>query len=564
MKLELEYPRTALACLLIIVAVAVPCGAWFFSGLHQVERDAELADAEVHWKGRKKSDFLAERLASRLETLRRKESSRPFYHFQNLYYDPKGVAKGVARSPLSHGPTDLIVEAHFQIDADGHLGLPTLNDVFPELGFESGIDSQCNLLWQLRDVAAIQAAGTTVATSTFDSQDATVETLSAAAWRRHVWANEIYAGQKYDRGTDELDSAIGEPGDDVEIIVAPFTWTTLEVDDRPRLAALRRVETPDGPWTQGFLLSECTLQQMLENASYPASFLPDATCQGDAECREVVSPVDGTSWHVTVDISAPLLTVASDAETARAAFLRTFAFGSVGAVIASLLVVAMVFNSERLAQQRAQFAAAAAHELRTPLAGLRLYGEMLAEGLGDPSRSREYARRLASEAERLGRVVTNVLSFSRLERGGHALHLQAGDLGQAVREAYDRQQAALAGTGAGVSLTIEDHLPQVAFDRDAMDHIVQNLLDNAEKYTRDVEGRQIDVELRRVDDQVVLSIGDNGHGLPKSLRRSLFRPFRRGVGEGAPEGLGLGLVLVRMLARAQGAEVTYHDADGGG
>ena len=149
--------------------------------------------------------------------------------------------------------------------------------------------------------------------------------------------------------------------------------------------------------------------------------------------------------------------------------------------LAGLLVVAMVHQSERLAQQRAQFAAAAAHELRTPLAGMRLYGEMLAEGLGNPDRARDYARRIAGEAERLGRVVTNVLSFTRLEQGSISVRPQPGDLAAAVRDACRRQRPALEESGAELELELAEDLPPVSFDHDAVANILQNLLDNAEK-----------------------------------------------------------------------------------
>ena len=189
---------------------------------------------------------------------------------------------------------------------------------------------------------------------------------------------------------------------------------------------------------------------------------------------------------------------------------------------------------------------------------------MLADGLGDPSRSRDYARRMAGEAERLGRVVTNVLSFTRLERGGFSVHPEIGDLQAAVVDAFRAQKPALEESGAQVDVELEDDLPAVRFDRDAVTHIVQNLLDNAEKYTRDITDRRIVLGLSREPSRVVLTVSDNGNGIAKPLRGTLFRPFTRGGQSDAPEGLGLGLLLVRMLARAQGAEITYRDAEIGG
>ena len=188
----------------------------------------------------------------------------------------------------------------------------------------------------------------------------------------------------------------------------------------------------------------------------------------------------------------------------------------------------------------------------------------LAEGLGDPSKAKEYARRVADEAERLGRVVANVLGFTRLERGTMQVHVESGDLAGAVREAVTRQQPALEVAGARLEVQIAEDLPAVKFDRDAVGQILQNLLDNAEKHTRHAAERHIHVTLAAAEHSVTLTVADHGPGVPAETQRKLFQPFERGNHADAPAGLGLGLVLVKALAEAQGARVSYRDNDGGG
>ena len=218
-------------------------------------------------------------------------------------------------------------------------------------------------------------------------------------------------------------------------------------------------------------------------------------------------------------------------------------------------------GAEKLARERSQFAAAAAHELRTPLTGLQLYGDMLADGLGDPGKMRDYARRMSEDASRLGRVVSNMLGFSQLERGGLSVDAQVGPFGQTLCELAERAQPAPDRTGAALEVDVSPDL-RARFDRDALARIVGNLLDNAEKYTRGANDRTIRLAARPRGDVVEVSVEDRGPGIADATK--LFRAFSRGVSSDGPAGLGLGLALSLSLARAMGGELAYTPRDGGG
>jgi len=590
----LKFDRTAAALLLTTVAVAVPCGAWYLAGDREIERRVHLEEKGVYHKAYKKGVDMAERLATRLEELRRAESRRPFYHYQNLFHDPQGAAEGVAVSvsPLAHGSADPLIAAHFQVDEEGHLTLPSLNDEFPELGLENHQAEHCTLLSELSDVAVFctldprtifavepTEVGDSVKTvfglaesggaSSGPPREGYVEVLQSHAWNQHLRANALYGDLKYGRNTSDVGGDLGVAEGTLEIAVSFLEWHTLPVGDEPRLVALRTVETPAGVWHQGFVVSDTAMAQMLESSRLRATFEPTEASEWERRPDrtgpgEVVMAVAGTPWELTLDVSSPMDEVRQQALLDGESFLRSFVLGALGAGLAGLLVVVMVYQSERLARERAQFAAAAAHELRTPLAGMRLYGEMLAEGMGNPAGARRYARRLAAEAERLGRVVTNVLSFTRLERDSLGVKPQPGDLGDAVRGACERQRPALEESGASLDVELADDLPTVCFDHDAVTHVVQNLLDNAEKYTRGVDDRRIRVRVSRAPKGVELTVSDHGNGISKTLQRRLFRPFARGQHPDASEGLGLGLVLVQALVKAQGGAVWYREARSGG
>ena len=565
------------ALVLTSIAVAVPCAAWYLAGRRNIERQASGEEAGVFLEARRKGQVLAERLEARLAALLQVENRRPFYHYQNLFHDPRGASAGAAvtQSPLAQGAADPLTEAHFQVDDEGALTLPTLNEEFPELSLEGDHGDRCALLAELSDIASFCAFGEDAMDEMEDSMHrfATtagsgrghIETMSWQAWHQHLQANALYADLKY--GGDKVASPTVEGDLDeqgVKIVVGPFSWFTQPVGDELNLVALRRVETPRGLWTQGFVVSLALAEQYLENSDYPAAFVPRVHRDADRDKSYVLVPVDGTPWAVDLDVTVNLQQALSHAATERQRFFGLFLLGALGAGLAGTMVVLIVFQSERLAQKRAQFAASAAHELRTPLAGLRLYSEMLAEGFGDPKQSQRYARRVANEAERLGRVVTNVLSYTRLERSAMHLHAEVGDLEMAVREACAGLQPVLDESGAKLELVVDEDFPPVCFDRDAVVHIVHNLLDNAEKYTRDVDGRCITLSLRTAAEGPVLQVADNGPGIPSRQQRRLFRPFERGDGKDGPEGLGLGLMLVRTLARAQGGDIRYSDGEDGG
>ncbi len=336
----------------------------------------------------------------------------------------------------------------------------------------------------------------------------------------------------------------------------PFAWKTLTAKAGPGLFALRTVSTPDGETTQGFEVSEERLADFLKGARLPARLLPGPP-GNPAEAR---LPLEGAEWCVAVSVPD----TGKGAEAVQASFRRRFLGGASLVLLAGVCVVALVHQAERLAGQRSRFAASAAHELRTPLAGLRMYGEMLAEGLGDPARAGDYARRISAEAERLGRVVSNVLGFTRLERGGLSARPETGDLATALREMAERQKPGLEAAGASLVLEIPAGALPACFDRDALAQVVQNLLDNAEKHARGAADRRILLSLKPVGGGAEVSVSDRGPGVPAALRGRLFRPFARGGSSDAPEGLGLGLSVSKALAEAQGGRLSFSPAEGGG
>jgi signal transduction histidine kinase len=274
--------------------------------------------------------------------------------------------------------------------------------------------------------------------------------------------------------------------------------------------------------------------------------------------------VTDTGWILEADLERALAPARAAAGATVRDFRFDFAFTAAAILLAASAVLWILLQTDRLARQRAHFAAAAAHELRTPIAGLQLHAEMLAEDLGDPLQRAHYAAIVSSEAARLGRVVANMLDLSRLERGAQVAHPAPGELGEAVTRLVERARPRLEDAGVVLELTLEPGLPTASFDADALHQILDNLLDNAEKHTRSVAERSVRVSVKQSGDRIAVEVRDNGPGVPRSLRRDLFRPFTRHAEAPRMPGLGLGLALARGLARAQGGELTVVTEDGPG
>jgi len=133
-----------------------------------------------------------------------------------------------------------------------------------------------------------------------------------------------------------------------------------------------------------------------------------------------------------------------------------------------------------------------------------------------------------------------------------------------VSRCVERARRRLEDAGINLEVSISSALPTALFDDDAVCQILDNLLDNAEKHTRETAERRVEIVVRVGGDALRVEVSDNGPGIPRHQRRRLFRPFDRPADADGVPGLGLGLALARSLARAQGGELKLAGGDGPG
>jgi signal transduction histidine kinase len=232
-----------------------------------------------------------------------------------------------------------------------------------------------------------------------------------------------------------------------------------------------------------------------------------------------------------------------------------------------LALYRMVAVTVRFAERRNNFVAAVSHELKTPLTAIRMYGEMLRDGMVvDEDKRREYYGTITAESERLTRLINNVLEFSRLEQGTRQTSLVVGPIGPIVREAAAILAPHAREIGFRIEVEVAPDLPPVRLDRDAVLQVVFNLVDNALKYARDAGDRVIAIRCLREGDAIAVAVSDRGPGVSARHLAKIFEPFYRGEDEltRTAKGTGIGLSLVRGLAETMGAAVNGRNLAGGG
>ncbi|MSP58836.1 MAG: HAMP domain-containing histidine kinase [Myxococcales bacterium] len=234
-----------------------------------------------------------------------------------------------------------------------------------------------------------------------------------------------------------------------------------------------------------------------------------------------------------------------------------------------------VAKERRANQLKSDFISNVSHELKTPLSLIRMFAELLALGkLKTPEKGKEYAEIITREAERLSRLIDNVLDFARMERGKAAYDFKPGDLSEVVARSVDVYRYRLEREGVRLRTEIAEALPETLLDENAMTLVLLNLLDNAVKYgaTPDGEGAkpaggEIVVGLKEEAGGLRLTVRDHGPGIDRDEQKKIFDRFyrsRSARGKKNARGSGIGLSLVKHIAEAHGGRVTVDSAPGEG
>jgi two-component system, OmpR family, sensor histidine kinase MtrB len=230
--------------------------------------------------------------------------------------------------------------------------------------------------------------------------------------------------------------------------------------------------------------------------------------------------------------------------------------------------VAAEFNdmADTLVSQDArhlQFLAGVAHDLRTPLNALKLSAQVLlrAPAPPPPEKVRESLVRISAQLDRLDRMVGDLLEQTRIEAGNLELRLEDTDLRVLVTDVVELHRPS--SQQHRLELTVPDRPVPVRGDPTRLTQVLTNLLSNAIKYSP--RGGHVRVLLEQSQEEVMLSVSDEGVGIPPDEYERIFEPFRRSKGSSAEiPGIGLGLSVSRRIVRAHGGNIEVVSQEGAG
>ncbi len=239
--------------------------------------------------------------------------------------------------------------------------------------------------------------------------------------------------------------------------------------------------------------------------------------------------------------------------------------GILAIALLAAMVARYISGQMKLTRLKNDLIATVSHELKTPLASMRVLVDTLLEGRCESQgQADEYLQLIAKENHRLSRLIDNFLTFSRMERNKKAFELRPVGIDDIVTAATDAVAERFSRRGCNLTIDAKPDLPSIIGDRDALITVAVNLLDNAWKYT----GDQKDVLLRSYerDGKVCIEVTDNGIGISRRDARKVFDRFYqhdKSLSRVA-EGCGLGLSIVKFIVDAHGGTIDLVSSPGEG
>ena len=246
---------------------------------------------------------------------------------------------------------------------------------------------------------------------------------------------------------------------------------------------------------------------------------------------------------------------------------------NIGIIVILLMVIGisiyymfkMMHRERELSKMKTDFVSSVSHEMRTPLTTIRMIGEMFQMGsVKDEALAREYYDTLSGETERLTRLINKVLDFSRMDSGRKRYNFTLEDIDQIITSTVKAFEKYAEANGYIIKLNIQENLPKIKIDADAISQVILNLLDNAMKYSP--VNKEINVNAYKKEENIVIDVIDKGIGIEPAKIDRIFEKFYRGEDELTREtkGTGVGLSIVKHIVDAHKGKIEIESKKGEG
>ncbi|MEO7020848.1 MAG: ATP-binding protein [Ktedonobacteraceae bacterium] len=254
-------------------------------------------------------------------------------------------------------------------------------------------------------------------------------------------------------------------------------------------------------------------------------------------------------------VDREMLIVARDGQQFDVSVTASCIYSTHGEPTIGILSVRDITRERAQEEQRSTFISVISHELQTPIAIIKGYASTLArsDAALNPESLRIRLKAIEEEADRLNKLVGNLLYASRIQAGGLQMEITPLDLARFVERVAERQR--VKSPEAAITLDLPAHLPLVMADRERIEEVLQNVLDNAIKYSSDKA--EITVACRATGAEVIVSVSDLGMGIALREQEQIFERFHR-AGEGTSRGIqgaGLGLYICHAIIEAHGGRI---------
>ncbi len=440
---------------------------------------------------------------------------------------------------------------------------------------------------QAKNVAR-QEAGDSVQRSESAAVSAPQKRYRRPAAQAPMAAERGFAGKSVDKLQSEL--AASEPGAVGQVMVAPQEAESFQVEVAPLQSVLigndqififRRIMINQKIYRQGFILKvQAFLNHLAQNYfnNQPMANFTNLRLQVTDQGRQIQLAEAGVSIQNPTFVLQRVFpspftflsaTLSCD-EIPRSAGRQTLMM--MMGVLAAIFLIGLfaIYKSTQtlvdLSERRSQFVSSVTHELKTPLTNIRMYIEMLAQGIArDTEREQEYFQIIDSEGSRLTRLINNVLDLAKLEKKQRALDLKPGTFEEVVAEVQTVMQAKLKQEGYTLKF-VQDAKHPFRYDREAMIQVLINLIENSIKFGQAAVRKEITIRTYCDGRWVKITVSDYGPGIPRRALKKIFDDFYR-VDNSLTQttrGTGIGLALVKKFILLMGGRVSAENNSGAG